>query len=160
MTALSRCCARLSRLVSDAAAVAASSTHAVHKDTAAALRDERWVGAPRPGRNARLTAPTLGNDASPPTIRAPQRKNSDDRTAGGSFSSRDLRLGEHPSDPPHACVSLIPRQAAMANVKRLARKEKTAVLVWLKIYLICLLPFPAAESTAQRCKNAHLPYPR
>ena len=48
----------------------------------------------------------------------------------------------------------------MANVKRLARKEKTAVLVWLKIYLICLLPFPAAESTEQRCKNAHLPYPR
>jgi hypothetical protein len=43
----------------------------------------------------------------------------------------------------------------MANVKRLARKEKTAVLVWLKIYLIRLLPFPAAESTAQRCKNAH-----
>ena len=100
-----------------------------------------------------------GNDASPPTIRA-SRKNSDDRTAGGSFSSRDLRLGEHPSDPPHACVSLIPRQAAMANVKRLARKEKTAILVWLKIYLIRLLPFPAAESTAQRCKNAHLPYPR
>jgi hypothetical protein len=48
----------------------------------------------------------------------------------------------------------------MANVKRLARKEKTAKLVWLKIYLIRLLPFPAAESTAQRCKNAHLPYPR
>ena len=48
----------------------------------------------------------------------------------------------------------------MANVKRLARKEKTAILVWLKIYLIRLLPFPAAESTAQRCKNAHLPYPR
>ena len=121
--------------------------------------DERWVGASRPGRNARLTAPTHENDASPPTIRA-SRKNSDDRTAGGSFSSRDLRLGEHPSDPPHACVSLIPRQAAMANVKRLARKEKTAILVWLKIYLIRLLPFPAAESTAQRCKNAHLPYPR
>jgi hypothetical protein len=78
-----------------------------------------------------------------------------------SFLSRDLRLGEHPSDPPHACVSLIPRQAAMANVNRLAQKEKTAaVLVWLKIYLIRLLPFPAAESTAQRCKNAHLPYPR
>ncbi len=72
-----------------------------------------------------------------------------------SFLGRDLRLGEHSSDPPHACVSLIPRQAAMANVKRLARKEKTAVLVWLKIYLIRLLPFPAAESTAQRCKNAH-----
>jgi hypothetical protein len=72
-----------------------------------------------------------------------------------SFLSRDL--GEHPSDPPHACVSLIPRQAAIANVNRLAQKEKTAaVLVWLKIYLIRLLPFPAAESTAQRRKNAHL----
>jgi hypothetical protein len=43
----------------------------------------------------------------------------------------------------------------MANVKRLAQKEKTAVLVWLKIYLIRLLPFSAAESTAQRWKNAH-----
>ena len=73
---------------------------------------------------------------------------------------RDLRLGEHPSDPPHACVSLIPRQAAMANVNRLAQKEKAVVLVWLKIYLIRLLPFPAAESTAQPCKNAHLPHPR
>jgi hypothetical protein len=128
-----------------------------HRGSSAGMKN--GVGASRPGRNARLTAPTHGNDASPPTIRA-SRKNSDDRTAGGSFSSRDLRLGEHPSDPPHACVSLITRQAAMANVKRLARKEKTAVLAWLKIYLICLLPFPAAESTAQRCKNAHLPYPR
>jgi len=97
--------------------------------------------------------------ASPPTTRA-SRKNSDDRTAGGSFSGRDLRLGEHPSDLPHACVSLIPRQAAMANVNRLAQKENPGVLVWLKIYLIRLLPFPAAELTAQRCKNAHLPYPR
>ncbi len=48
----------------------------------------------------------------------------------------------------------------MANVKRLPQKEKTAVRAWLKIYSIRLLPFPAAESTAQRCKNAHLPYPR
>jgi hypothetical protein len=32
----------------------------------------------------------------------------------------------------------------MANVKRLAQKEKPAVLVWLKIYLIRLLPFAAA----------------
>jgi hypothetical protein len=77
-----------------------------------------------------------------------------------SFSSRDLRLREHPSDPPHVCLSLIPRQAAMANVNRLAQKEKPVVLVWLKIYLIRLLPFPAAELTAQRYKNAHLPYPR
>jgi hypothetical protein len=75
------------------------------------------------------------------------------------FLSRDLRFGKHPGDLRHACVSLIPRQAAMANVKRLARKEKTVVLVWLKIYLIRLLPFPAAESTAQRCKNAHRRYP-
>jgi hypothetical protein len=73
---------------------------------------------------------------------------------------RDLRLAEHPSDPPHACVSLIPRQAAMANVSRLAQKKKSVVLVWLKIYLIRLLPFPAAELTAQRCKNGHLLYPR
>jgi hypothetical protein len=48
----------------------------------------------------------------------------------------------------------------MANVNRLAQKEKPVVLVWLKIYLIRLLPFPAAELTAQRYKNAHLPYPR
>jgi hypothetical protein len=54
---------------------------------------------------------------------------------------------------PQACVSLIPRQAAMANVNRLAQKEKSVVVVWLKIYLIRLLPFPAAELTAQRCKN-------
>ena len=47
----------------------------------------------------------------------------------------------------------------MANVNRLAQKEKTAVRAWLKIYLIDLLPFPAAELTAQRCKNGHLPYP-
>ena len=40
----------------------------------------------------------------------------------------------------------------MANVSRLAQKEKTAVHAWLKLYMICLLPFPAAESTAQRCK--------
>jgi hypothetical protein len=33
----------------------------------------------------------------------------------------------------------------MANVERLARKQKTAVLVRLKIYLIRPLPFPAAE---------------
>src|ERR1700746_981453 len=72
-----------------------------------------------------------------------------------SFLSRDLRLGEHPSDPPHACVSLIPRQAAMANVHRLAQKEKSVILVCLKIYLIRLLPFLAAELTAQRCKNTH-----
>jgi hypothetical protein len=77
-----------------------------------------------------------------------------------SFLSRDLRLGKHPSNPRHAFVSLIPRQAAMANVKRLAQKEKIAVLVWLKIYLIRLLPFPAAESTAQRFKNPHRRIPR
>ena len=43
----------------------------------------------------------------------------------------------------------------MANVNRLEQKEKTVVFVWLEIYLVCLLPFPAADSTAQRCKNAH-----
>jgi hypothetical protein len=43
----------------------------------------------------------------------------------------------------------------MANAKRLAQKEKKAVLVWLKIYLIRLLPFPVAESTAQRFENSH-----
>src|SRR5260370_37769747 len=106
------------------------------------------VGASRPGRNARLTAPTHGNDASPPTIRA-SRKNSNDRTAGGSFSSRDLRLGEHPSDPPHACGSLILRQAAMANVKRLARKGKTAILRWLNSDLEHLPTLPAARETEQ-----------
>ena len=43
----------------------------------------------------------------------------------------------------------------MANVKRLAQKQKTVEVVRPKIYLINLLPFPAAESVAQRCKNAH-----
>jgi hypothetical protein len=43
----------------------------------------------------------------------------------------------------------------MANVKRLVQKEKTAVLVWLKIYLIRLPPFPPAKFTPERRKNAH-----
>jgi hypothetical protein len=76
------------------------------------------------------------------------------------MSSRDLRFGKHPGDPRHACVSSVLRQAAMANIKRLAHEKKTAVPDWLKIYLVCLLPFPAAESTAQRLKNAHCRIPR
>jgi hypothetical protein len=47
----------------------------------------------------------------------------------------------------------------MANVNRLAQKENSVVLVWFKIYLIRLLPFPAAELTAQLCKNTHRPIP-
>jgi hypothetical protein len=47
----------------------------------------------------------------------------------------------------------------MANVNRLAQKEKTAVRAWFEIYLIGLLPCPAAELTAQRRKSAHLAYP-
>jgi hypothetical protein len=45
--------------------------------------DGRGLGASLPSRNARPTAPTHGNGASPATTRA-SRKNSDDRTAGGS----------------------------------------------------------------------------
>jgi hypothetical protein len=47
----------------------------------------------------------------------------------------------------------------MANVNRLAQKEKTAVLVWLKIYLIRLLPFLAAELTVAAVQKVHLTYP-
>jgi len=59
--------------------------------------------------------------------------------------SHDLRLAEHPNYPPHPCVSLIPRQATVANKMRLAREEKIAVLAGLKIDTIHLLPLPAAE---------------
>jgi hypothetical protein len=57
-------------------------THAVHKDTAAARREWKMVRSFLPRRNARPTAPTHGNGASPPTIRA-SRKNSDEQAAGG-----------------------------------------------------------------------------
>ena len=78
-----------------------------------------------------------------------------------SFSSRDLILREHHGDPPYVWLSLILRQAAMANATGSHRRRNPSfLLVWLKIYLIRLLPFPAAELTAQRYKNAHLPYPR
>ena len=49
-------------------------THAVHKDTAAALRGWKMLGASLPRRNARLTAPTHGNGASPATTPRPKEK--------------------------------------------------------------------------------------
>jgi hypothetical protein len=150
MTLASRRCASPGRLVYDGTAAGTSYKVAKTELVFANPADERDRTQFYQLENSQCVASA---------IRA-SRKNSDNRTAGGSFSSRYLRLGEHPSDPPHACVSLIPRQAAMANVKRLAQKEKPVVLVWLKIYLIRLLPSPAAELTEQRCKNAHLRYPR
>src|ERR1700693_1953320 len=111
---------------------------------AAAGRSQPCSGAPRCGRRSER----IGGARARKQCEGVEPTHEHARLGCGLvlFLSRDLRLGKHPSDLRHACVSLIPRQAAMANVKRFARKEKTVVLVWFKIYLIRLLPFPAAES--------------
>jgi hypothetical protein len=67
-------------------------THAVHKDTAAALRGWKMVRRFPTQKECRPTAPTRGNGASPPTTRA-SRKNSDEQAARGGGSA--LRLSDH-----------------------------------------------------------------
>jgi hypothetical protein len=88
---------------------------------AAAGRSQPCSGAPRCGRRSEI----IGGARARKQCEGVEPTHEHARLGCGlvlSFLSRDLRLGKHPGDLRHACVSLIPRQAAMANVMRLARK--------------------------------------